>query len=382
MSTAHFADLTGPFEALAVRLVLHGHDVTVADAGLARALRAAVAGSQLPALYDRPLPARGAIGTGPAAGAAWVFASEPGTGTDGALRVGPEGDAQLDAFAPADLLPAIEVWGPEATRLAALLRDLGCDPVPTRGGAIAALRRGLSQAAGAAMALLPGGPATDAEALARLIGHGLGPQDAIAGPHMASDRLGRGADLVAVMRALKWQGRGVGAHLLAADQRLGGLPEALDQMDLTRPLPVLAQVVPPDWADYNGHMTEARYLDAFGRATDRVMALVGCDGAYVAAGLSFFTAETHICHLAETRIGDPIRVETQLLAAPGRKMHLFHRMWSGDSLRATGEHMLIHVSLDTRRACPYGAPVAERLAAVAAGHAALPRPEQAGRAVG
>ena len=48
----------------------------------------------------------------------------------------------------------------------------------------------------------------------------------------------------------------------------------------------------------------------------------------------------------------------------------------------TGEHMMLHVSLETRKACAPLPAVAERIAGIAAAHAALGRPEGAGRAVG
>jgi carnitine 3-dehydrogenase len=63
-------------------------------------------------------------------------------------------------------------------------------------------------------------------------------------------------------------------------------------------------------------------------------------------------------------------------------MHLFHRLSVGGEARATGEHMLIHVSLETRRASPPGPAVAKRMAEVWSAHQGLPAPEGAGRAVG
>jgi carnitine 3-dehydrogenase len=66
----------------------------------------------------------------------------------------------------------------------------------------------------------------------------------------------------------------------------------------------------------------------------------------------------------------------------GKKMHLFHKMFDGDRLLATGEHMLIHVSLKTRKASEPAAQVAENLQRIATAHGALERPEGLGRSVG
>jgi carnitine 3-dehydrogenase len=190
----------------------------------------------------------------------------------------------------------------------------------------------------------------------------------------------RDDNLVSILRGLKARDFGAGALLNAQDRRIEGAVALPD--DLSRPIVTVHRAVPLDWTDYNGHMNESRYLQAFGDATDRMMALIGCDADYIAGGSSYFTAETHLRHLDEAHAGTVIRVETQVLLGQGKKLHLFHRMFAGERELATGEHMLIHVSLATRRASEPGHVVAETLARVAAAHAALPLPEGAGKAVG
>ena len=193
----------------------------------------------------------------------------------------------------------------------------------------------------------------------------------------------RDNNLVTMMRGLKAQNWGAGALLNAQDARVDSAPSTLaDVADLTRPIVTVTRAVPLDWTDYNGHMNEARYLQAFGDATDKFMALIGCDADYIATGGSYFTAETHIRHIDEVHAGARIRVETQVLLGEGKKMHLFHHMFEGERLLATGEHMLIHVSLETRRASVPGTTVSDNLSRVAAAHASLDRPEGAGAAVG
>lgn len=187
----------------------------------------------------------------------------------------------------------------------------------------------------------------------------------------------RDNNLVTILRGLKAQDYGAGALLNAQDAR-----QSVAEIDITQPIGTVARAVPLDWTDYNGHMNEARYLQAFGDATDRFMEIVGCDADYIASGGSYFTAETHICHLDEVRAGARIRVETQCLLGEGKKMHLFHRMWEGERLLATGEHMLIHVSLETRRASVPAEQIAARLGEIAAAHGALAVPDGAGRAIG
>jgi len=196
----------------------------------------------------------------------------------------------------------------------------------------------------------------------------------------------RDNNLVGILRGLAQENWGAGAVQNAQDMRqagAAGLPFSLDDVeDLSQPILTIHRAVPLDWLDYNGHMTESRYLQAFADATDRFMELIGCDKAYIAEGGSFFTAETHIRHLAEVHAGAPLKVLTRVLMGEGKKMHLFHEMMSGDVLLATGEHMLIHVSLETRRPAPPGGVVGERLDRVAKAQVGLPRPDGAGRAVG
>jgi len=187
----------------------------------------------------------------------------------------------------------------------------------------------------------------------------------------------RDQNLVAIMRALKVQDWGAGALLKAQDRaRWPG------EGDLSKPIRTVDRAVPLDWTDYNGHMNEAKYLQAFGDATDRMMEIVGCDANYIASGLSYFTAETHIRHIDEAHAGARIHIDTLVILGEGKKMHLFHSMYEGARLLATGEHMLIHVSLETRRACEPEPHLAAKLGRIAGLHADLTRPEGIGKAVG
>jgi len=214
----------------------------------------------------------------------------------------------------------------------------------------------------------------------------------------------RDNNLVAMLRALKWQNWGAGQHLLEHDLRLVFQSKKLSQgsqespeaqatkaiqaeqeskEDYSQPIETVSRAIPLDWTDYNGHMTEARYLDIFGEATDRFMKIIGCDAEYIDNGRSYFTAETHIRHINEVKEATRVRIVTQCLLGEGKKMHLFHQLHHEDGrLLATGEHMLIHVSLESRSSSPPSATIAEKLGKIAALHAQLPLPEGVGAAVG
>lgn len=188
----------------------------------------------------------------------------------------------------------------------------------------------------------------------------------------------RDNNLVAILRALKSNNWGAGGEVAAHERRLAAEISAHDG-----PIKTAERRVPQTWLDYNGHMNESHYLEAFSMATDRFLELVGADQEYVAQGGSYFTVETHLRHLAEIGEGEGFQIQTQILAAAGSRVHLFHRMLGpNESLVASAEHMLIHVNLATRKAVPPAAQVAQRISDIVKVHANLPRPEGAGRGIG
>jgi carnitine 3-dehydrogenase len=193
--------------------------------------------------------------------------------------------------------------------------------------------------------------------------------------------------LVAVLRALREQGFGAGellAHneqVLLARAAADGRPDQLPDGRL-----VLHEVVVvPEWIDYNGHLTESRYLEILADATDALLRRIGIDEDSVAAGgSSYFTVETHIRHLGEGHRGQRLYVATRLVSHDVKRLHLFHELHrrEDDVLLATGEHMLLHVSRQTGRTAPAPAAVLDALASVAASQRGLAMPEGAGSRIG
>jgi len=49
--------------------------------------------------------------------------------------------------------------------------------------------------------------------------------------------------------------------------------------------------VRPEWIDYNGHMTDSRYLQVFGDATDALFRYAGVDEGYRRSGRAMYTVE-------------------------------------------------------------------------------------------
>jgi carnitine 3-dehydrogenase len=190
--------------------------------------------------------------------------------------------------------------------------------------------------------------------------------------------------LVSVLQALRARDIGAGAVLARHEKALAAAaqPRRADE-DLSQPLALHTARVEPDWVDYNGHAHESRYLQVFGDASDALFAYLGIDAAYLAGG-SYFTVESHLSHLREALLDDRLAVTTQVLDADPRRLHVFHSLWrEGDgALLATAEQLFLHVDTVARRAAPAGDGVYARVQRILEAHAALPRPQRAGRSIG
>ena len=150
----------------------------------------------------------------------------------------------------------------------------------------------------------------------------------------------------------------------------------------SEPLQLTRLRVVPSWLDYNGHMTESRYLHACSETTDALLARIGADLDYVTAGHSYYTVETHLMHLLECRAGDLIEGSVQMLHADEKPMHVFVRLSRSGAVAATLEQMLLHVDARQGRAVPARGDVLARLIEIARAHRDLPWPPSAGRGIG
>jgi carnitine 3-dehydrogenase len=199
--------------------------------------------------------------------------------------------------------------------------------------------------------------------------------------------------LVAVLSGLRGQDYAAGAVVASHERALRGREPAGGAARDTLPQDTLPQdmlpqtwagAVPSDWIDYNGHMTEHRFLQCFGEATDALLRRIGVDAAYLSTRRSFYTVETHIMHRGEAREGEALAVDTQVLGADGKRLHVFHRLRrAGDGTElASAEQMLLHVDTAAGRSVAAEGAVRDAMAALAREHAGMARPEAAGRSVG
>ncbi len=136
--------------------------------------------------------------------------------------------------------------------------------------------------------------------------------------------------LVTIQQVLREHDIGAGSTLRALEARLyadAARDEAPEPASVGQPLRVLGTYVRPEWIDYNGHMSESRYLQVFGDAMDALYRRVGVDEGYRAAARMFYTVESHLVHMAEARVNEPLEVTTQVLAFDDKRLHVFHRLY-------------------------------------------------------
>jgi len=269
-----------------------------------------------------------------------VIDTEAPSGMPGLLAT----DATAKGCSPVNLLPLVEVAGPQAAGLSGFYQSIGMAPVPA-----------------------------DAPAHERWqLGDGIA-QLADGDPDV----------IIAIMRGLRPSGKGAGAavaHHEATRFAAGGVQPWQPGEVPAAPLALYRTPVEPEWVDYNAHMTESAYLTAAGWASDALFRYIGDDEAYRAAGHSFYTVETHIHYVREVAVHEPIEFHTQILGVDAKRVHLIHSMLHGTDggLLCTAEQMLVHVDMNAGRSAAILPDVAAALQAIAAAHAPLPIPPQVG----
>lgn len=192
----------------------------------------------------------------------------------------------------------------------------------------------------------------------------------------------RDDNLVGLLRALKDRDSAAGAHLNAHESNL--MPPVIGGAENAELLELFDVQVLPSWIDYNGHMTEYRYLQVFADASDALLRLIGINQDYLAGGHSYYTAESHIMHRSEAKLGERLSTSTQIIDTDEKRLHVFHTLRAvlDGRVVATAEQMMLHVDSASGKVCAAGRTVLERLGPLASAHADLPRPDPVGRFTG
>ena len=202
-----------------------------------------------------------------------------------------------------------------------------------------------------------------------------------AGQTVAEIEAKRNEVLVDMMRLFKHHKVGAGLVLARDEAKLGKMAKRWKKSaKIEGPVKLHKGEVLSAWLDYNGHMTDAAYLIAFGDALDAFFRYIGDDEAYRASGNTFFTAETHINYYREMKLGEAFRIETQVLGYDEKRMHLFHCMYHGKTkeLVATNEIMQLHVNQKEGKVSPMSGELFTALSAVGKAHRKLKKPREMG----
>jgi carnitine 3-dehydrogenase len=193
--------------------------------------------------------------------------------------------------------------------------------------------------------------------------------------------------LVAIQQVLRQYNIGAGATLRSLEERLyhdAATTQAARSSEPGKPLRLLDTVVRPEWVDYNRHMSDFRYGQLFGDATDALFRQIGVDEAYRDTGRMYYSVESHVKHLGEAKAGEPLYVTTQLIGVDDKRLHVLHRMHRGrDGVEiATAEQMYLHVDTAAAKAAPADAAIRAKLESIRDRHSGLPIPPEAGRSIG
>ena len=179
--------------------------------------------------------------------------------------------------------------------------------------------------------------------------------------------------LVAIQQVLKPYDIGAGATLRALEERLYEAAAAGARARIAaaeEPLRLLETYVRPEWIDYNGHMTDSRYLQVFGDATDALFRYAGVDDGYRRSGRAMYTVETHLTYKAQARALEPLYVTTRVLAVDDKRVRLLHNLHRrhDEALVASARQLYLHVNSPPGKASPMEAGVRARLADLQAAH--------------
>jgi acyl-CoA thioester hydrolase len=144
-------------------------------------------------------------------------------------------------------------------------------------------------------------------------------------------------------------------------------------------------VVRPEYIDANGHMNVGYYTLMFDKALDLPWELLGIYSKQLfQSGMSSFTLESHLTYQRELKLGDPLHFDIRILDYDAKRVHYFLRMFHAREryLAATCEQLSICMDMTIRRNTAWSEQALKSIAALHTAQAALPKPAEAGRAIG
>ncbi|MFC4558218.1 thioesterase family protein [Virgibacillus kekensis] len=150
------------------------------------------------------------------------------------------------------------------------------------------------------------------------------------------------------------------------------------------PKVIIEDNVRDEWIDYNGHMNDAKYVQAFSWGVDRFMKLIGITDEFrEKTQYTIFTMENHVCYLAEMKRGEAFKVTLQLIDYDEKRAHVFYELYGKDGKRAaTSEQMLMGMNQAKGRPAPFPSEILENVKNLAENHTPTEKPKEVGRVIG
>ena len=191
-----------------------------------------------------------------------------------------------------------------------------------------------------------------------------GTQEQAAGRSIRNLERLRDDSLVAIQQVLRQYNVGAGATLRALEERLySDAGERTRATTSTHELTRIETQVRAEWVDYNGHMSDFRYLQVFGEAMDALYRRVGVDDAYRLSGRMLYTVDTQISYLAEAKVNEPLYATTQVVSVDDKRLKVLHRLHRvrDNALIASSEQTHLHVNTQAGQASAMDRDVRRRL---------------------
>lgn len=150
------------------------------------------------------------------------------------------------------------------------------------------------------------------------------------------------------------------------------------------PFRASAQVLQPDWIDFNGHLNMAYYVVLFDRGMDEAQEVVGLGPGYAkTSGFTTFSGEFGIRYLRELPPGSTVHSTFRLLDVGPKAYHFCQELYHEDGwLSATGEGISLHIDQSGPRVAPYPPKILAKLEAMQEEHGKLPVPDWVGKPMG
>lgn len=157
-------------------------------------------------------------------------------------------------------------------------------------------------------------------------------------------------------------------------------------MSVSAPFPLMDVLVQRDWVDFNGHMNDAAYAEAFSTALMVMTDKLGLDAeGRERTGHTIYTLSMMIHYVHEASEGAPLVLTGRILEADDKRARVWAEMHHAatGTLLATTEQLFLCVNQSgaAPRAAKWPEPFASRLKALTTEHAALPIPDGAGEGI-